>query len=84
MNNSAIQIQRMTLAVNPSLKKLQGNLIKWKEGSKIGTGTYGEVIRAINVKNATIFAVKKVNFLSAVTGVNQEIIANLKVTTFYE
>lgn len=54
-------------------------MVKWKEGSKLGQGSFGEVIRAINVKNATIFAVKKINFLSAATGVNQEIIANLKV-----
>ena len=56
--------------MNPALKKIYGNLIKWKEGSKLGNGSYGEVIRAINIKNATIFAVKKVNFLSVATGVN--------------
>ncbi len=61
-----------------------GSLIKWKEGQKIGEGSFGEVIRAMNCKDASIFAVKKLNFINPVTGVNQEVLQNLKVTILYE
>lgn len=54
-------------------------MIKWKEGSKLGEGSFGEVVRAMNCKDGSIFAVKKLNFISPVTGVNHEVLNGLKV-----
>jgi serine/threonine protein kinase len=42
----------------------KGTLIKWKESCVIGRGSFGEVVKAMNIKEGTIFAVKKLNFMS--------------------
>jgi serine/threonine protein kinase len=47
-----------------------GNLIKWKEGPVIGRGSFGEVIKAMNFKDGSIFAVKKLNYMNSISGVN--------------
>mgnify|MGYP001559293103 CR=1 FL=1 len=45
----------------------------------IGKGSFGEVVKGMNVKDGSIFAVKKLNIFSSVTGVNNEVIKILKV-----
>ena len=45
----------------------------------IGKGSFGEVVKAMNLKGGSIFAVKKLNIFSSINGVNNEAVANLKV-----
>jgi uncharacterized membrane protein len=59
----------MNLSINPQ-GKVQGNIIKWKEGNIIGKGSYGEVIKAMNIKDGSLFAVKKLSIFSGIGGVN--------------
>jgi serine/threonine protein kinase len=46
----------------------------WKEGQSLGRGSFGEVVRAMNIKNGNIFAVKKLNFISPTKGINHEVL----------
>ena len=61
---------------------MKGNLIKWKEGPLLGKGSFGEVVKAMGFKDGSIFAVKKLNYISATTGVNLEAVALLKVCLY--
>lgn len=56
-----------------------GNLIKWKEGDRIGSGASGEVFIAMNTKTFSQFAVKKLTLVSPTFGVDKESINKLKV-----
>jgi serine/threonine protein kinase len=55
-----------------------GNLIKWKEGKRLGSGTSGEVFTAMDINKWMIFAVKKLQFISASSGIDKEAIFKLK------
>ena len=61
--------------------KVYGNLIKWKEGNKIGSGSSGVVHMAQNIKTCSIFAVKKLQFISATSGIDKEAIFKQKVSS---
>ena len=59
-----------------------GNIIKWKEGQRLGSGTSGEVVTAINVKTWNIFAVKKLQLVLLNMGIDKELITRLKVKLY--
>ena len=44
-----------------ALSDIKGSQIRWKQGDLIGTGSCGQVYRAMNCATGQIFAVKKVN-----------------------
>ena len=46
----------------------------------IGAGTSGEVFTAQNIKNGSIFVVKKLKLISAISGIDRKAIQNLKVS----
>ena len=43
-----------------NLTEVKGSMIKWRQGDLIGTGSCGQVYRAMNCMSGQIFAVKKV------------------------
>jgi serine/threonine protein kinase len=53
--------------------------VKWQEGKKLGSGTSGEVYVAMNIKNNTLFAVKKLQFMTS-SGIDKEAIMKLRVS----
>lgn len=59
---------------------LQGKLIRWKIGTFIGAGSYGQVFRAMEVDTGRIIAVKKL----PVTGpVSDEVWNSIEVMSFH-
>ena len=58
-----------------------GKLIKWRQGEIIGLGSSSVVYSAIRVDNNEIFAVKKFKVVSDVTGVDQEKLKTIKVSS---
>lgn len=59
-----------------------GKLIQWRQGEIIGLGSSSVVYSAIRVDNNEIFAVKKFKVVSDVTGVDQEKLKTIKVSSF--
>lgn len=68
--------------MNEKNNQIQGNLIKWKEGQKIGAGTSGEVYTAINIKTWSMFAVKKLQVVSMNSGIDKDALIRLKVSSW--
>ena len=58
--------------------KEQGNLIQWYEEKTIGTAQYGDVIKAFNIKNGEIFAVKRLHMFKNGKTPNQDCLNSLK------
>ena len=58
--------------------QVQGKIIQWVQGKKIGHGTTGEVFEAQNVDSAEMFVVKKYHLVHQFNGVDKEKMKALK------
>mmetsp|Transcript_2236 Transcript_2236/g.2180 ORF Transcript_2236/g.2180 Transcript_2236/m.2180 type:complete len:124 (+) Transcript_2236:1105-1476(+) len=64
--------------MNEKSQQVQGNLIKWKEIRKIGSGASGQVYEALNTKTMAKLAVKKLQIVLMNSGVDKEAVNKLK------
>ena len=58
-----------------------GNIIKWREGDILGLGSSSIVYSAINTKDNSMIAVKKFKVVSDVTGIDQNKLKIVKVSS---
>ena len=58
---------------------MYGELIKWKMGPIVGFGVSGEVIRAMNIKKGSFFAVKKIQLFHDFESIDNSVVERLKV-----
>jgi hypothetical protein len=58
-----------------------GKIIRWRQGEIIGLGSSSIVYSAIRVDNNTLIAVKKFKVVSDVTGIDQNKLKIIKVST---
>ena len=57
-----IKLKLMTK--DPLLEGIHGNFFRWKIVEIVGSGSFGQVLKAINIDTGEIFAIKKVYFNS--------------------
>lgn len=63
---------------NPSKSKVQGKILQWVQGKLIGQGTTGEVYEAMNIINAEMFVVKKIQLVHQFQGLDHSKVKALK------
>jgi leucyl aminopeptidase (aminopeptidase T) len=58
--------------------KVNGNLVNWTTGPKIGNGLFGDVIWAMDCNTGEIFAVKRLDMYKNNNELNREVVESLK------